>query len=151
MASGAGELQVRDLASAMETTLSDIIEFVTTPEFRAVYQELNELPAVERPDFVESVLLDDRQLTQRGIEVPEGVLIQRSAFGDRRPTLFCVVKYLPDEYRELWDKMTVTFDQAHGWEDIPTGPQAWREPLHPAELANLLSMNFNTNVAGSYE
>lgn len=127
--------RIHDLPSAMTGTLDDIIDFVTTPAFRAVVDELNDQPASAWPDFVESVLLDDAELERRGVTVPEDVLIQRSSFGDGRPTLFCVVKYLPEEYRDLWAKMTVTFDRGHDWADYPAGADAWKEPAHSALLA----------------
>jgi hypothetical protein len=81
-----------ELATVMRRTYDEIIDFVTTPEFEALMEEMGRLPAVERPRFVVSVLLNDEALKNRGIVVPDGLLIQRSAFGDRRPTLFVVKK-----------------------------------------------------------
>lgn len=127
--------RIHDLPSAMTATLDELIDFVSTPAFRTVVDDLNERPVADWPDFVEAVLLDESELERRGVVVPEGVLVQRSSFGDGRPTVFCVVKYLPEEYRDLWAKMTLTFDRAHDWADYPSDDGAWREPVHPAVLA----------------
>ena len=37
---------------------------------------------------------NEAERAARGFTVPEGILIQASAFGDRRPTLFAVKKFL---------------------------------------------------------
>ena len=63
-----------------------------------------------RDEIVERVvrrhLLVPGELERLGITPPEGILIQRSSFGDGRPTVFAVVKYLPNDYR----KVTITYD-----------------------------------------
>ena len=88
--------------------LTEIGEFVTLPEFRDLLDELEATPYEQRPAFVQRVLLQPEELEARGVDVPEGMTIQRSSFGDDRPTLFCVSKMLPDERR----KVTITFDNA---------------------------------------
>ncbi|WP_328914121.1 MULTISPECIES: hypothetical protein [unclassified Streptomyces] len=92
----------------MLDALMDIYTYARTPGFQAVLAEMNELPTLEAKTlFVRTVLLNPEALAARGIAPPEGVVIQRSRFADDRPTVFCVVKYLPDTTR----KMTLTFDQ----------------------------------------
>ena len=119
-----------ELAQVMRVAYDDLIEFVTTPEFRAVMEELKNLRSEERPAFVLSVLLNTKELTKRKIHTPDGILIQRSAFGDRRPTLFCVKKYLPDKYSNVWQNVNLTFDNQFLDESVSRAPEiAWREPL----------------------
>jgi hypothetical protein len=64
----------------------------------------------ERDDFVLAVLLDLEQQEIRGFRPPGDIVIQRSAFGDRRPTLFCLSKPLPPGMPMGWYKVTITFD-----------------------------------------
>ncbi len=94
-----------ELAQVMQANYNDLIDFVTTPEFKEVMKEFGSLHSQERPVFVVSVLLNNEELAKRGIQVPPGILIQRSAFGDRRPTLFCVKKHLPSEYADVWQNV----------------------------------------------
>lgn len=86
--------------------LLEVRDFVTGDEFVAMLQELYALPVQERDEFVRGTILDEDELEDRGIHVPEGLKIQRSRFGDGRPTLFCVAKLLSDGVR----KVTYTFD-----------------------------------------
>jgi|SRR5271157_384378 len=123
-----------ELAQAMRATYDDLIDFVTTQEFKAVMKEFRDLPSHERPAFVLSVLLDKEELDRRGVHAPDGILIQRSAFGDRRPTLFCVKKYLPERYRDVWQNVNLTFDNEFADESVSRAPEvAWRPPL-PIDL-----------------
>jgi hypothetical protein len=92
----------------MSEALTGLYHYVRTPAFRAVLGEMNALPTIREKDhFVRTVLLNPEQLAARGATPPEGVVVQRSRFEDARPTVFCVVKYLPDPTK----KMTITFDQ----------------------------------------
>ncbi|WP_433890219.1 hypothetical protein [Streptomyces sp. CA-111067] len=92
----------------MLDALMDIYEYARTPGFQAVLAEMNEIPTLEdKVLFVRTVLLSPEELGRRGIAPPEGVVVQRSRFADDRPTVFCLVKYLPDPTT----KMTLTFDQ----------------------------------------
>lgn len=86
-----------ELQAAMRTHYDKIIDFVTSEPFKALMEEMSKLSHLARPQFVHDVLLDKAELKRRGVVVPEGILIQRSAFGDRRPTLFAVKHFLPDE------------------------------------------------------
>lgn len=92
----------------MAEALTDLHQYVRTPGFRGLLDEMNKLPTIRAKDhFVRTVLLNAEQLEARGALPPEGVVVQRSRFQDSRPTVFCVVKYLPDPTK----KMTITFDQ----------------------------------------
>lgn len=88
--------------------LEDIRDFVTTDPFVTLLEELYELEPEQRDDFVRSTLLDEEQLAARDVHVPDGMKIQRSQFGDGRPTLFAVTKVMADGVR----KVTYTFDSS---------------------------------------
>ncbi len=124
-----------EIHAAARRTYDELIDFVTTPAFRAVAEELESLPEADRPDCVWNVFMDEVELTRRGVEVPNGVLVQRSTFGDRRPTLFCVKKYLPERFHAVIQNVNITFDNPHR-EHIPDDEKAWREPL-PVEIQAL--------------
>lgn len=96
----------RKLAAAM----AELKEFVERPRFQQVLAEMDKLPFAERDTFIRRHLLNPAELARRGITPPEGIVIQRSRFGDGRPTVFAVVKYLPQDYR----KVTITFDYREG-------------------------------------
>lgn len=133
-----GEFTQEELYRAMRDGYDDLIAFVTTPEFKAVYEEINELPEEKRPEYVRSVLLNEERLQEKGVVVPEDMVIQRSTFGDRRPTLFCVKKYIPEKFHDVWENVNITFDNTYDDDEVPTdGESAWRKPL-PVELHNLL-------------
>ena len=100
------------VATAIQDALRRVIAFASLPEFQKVVKELNEVPYEQRADFVESVLLDEDRLRDRGVSVPEDLIIQRSVFGDRRPTLFCLTKHL-EVQQGVWEKVTITFDNDH--------------------------------------
>lgn len=125
-----------ELTEAMHTTYSDLIDFVSTPEFGAIMQEMRALHHTARPAFVYDVLLRDDVLAERGVHRPPEVLIQRSAFGDRRPTIFVVKKFLPEKYKDVWQNMNITFDNDFIDASIGRDPQtSWRAPLSPDEQA----------------
>src|SRR4051794_1090648 len=75
-----------ELMRAMRATYDDVIAFITTPEFTAFFKEMLSLDPKARPAFVRDVLFSGEELRRRGFVVPGDILIQRSAFGDRRPT-----------------------------------------------------------------
>lgn len=122
-----------ELSGVMKDNYDDLINFVTTTEFREVFSELMNLTPHDRPKFVVDVFLDKEKLESKGVTVPEGILIQRSTFGDRRPTLFCVKKWLPKKYHHLWENVNITFDNPYDDEDVPRNEKAWRKPL-PTEV-----------------
>ncbi|MGW1642663.1 hypothetical protein [Streptomyces lavendulae] len=122
----------------MRRTYDELIDFVVTPEFQAVHRELMELPENERPEFVQRVLLDPDELRIRGVIVPSGILVQMSAFGDRRPTLFAVKKFLPEKYHRAWENVNFTFNNSYDESAIRRDAEnAWRAPL-PVALQNEL-------------
>lgn len=127
-----------ELAEAMRQTYAELIAFVTQPAFAAVYNELWSLPWQERPGFVRRVVLQPAELKRRGVEIPKGILIQASAFGDRRPTLFAVKKFLPKKFHNAWENVNLTFDNEYDDADISREPLvAWRKPL-PVSLQDAL-------------
>ncbi|WP_144750649.1 hypothetical protein [Curtobacterium pusillum] len=91
--------------------LEAIRDFITNDAFIRVLGELYDHAPEDRDAYVRSVLLDPEALRARGVIVPEGIKVQRSQFGDRRPTIFCVTKLMRDGVR----KVTYTFDN----ESIP--------------------------------
>lgn len=93
--------------------LEEIRDFITTDEFISLLGELYDLPPEDRDGYVRRILLDPDELGRRGIRTPDGIKIQRSQFGDHRPTIFCVTKLMSDGVR----KVTYTFDN----ESIPAG------------------------------
>jgi|GEM_PF-5591805 len=106
-------IDAQEFGHHISRALGDITEFVTTPEFTALMREFSRVAGDERNDFVRRVIINPDELARRGIRVPEDLIVQRSAFEDNRPTLFCVTKYLP-QMGMAKKKVTVTFDE--GWE-----------------------------------
>jgi hypothetical protein len=98
----------QDLNQAIQSAMGEIIDFTSKKEFQAVLSEMFSLPPHLRSEFVELVWLDKTVLRMRGLENREDLVIQRSEFADKRPTLFCVSKVLPPGLG--WHKVTVTFD-----------------------------------------
>lgn len=96
------------IGRAVRSALEEVREFIVTQPFHSMLDELWSLPPSERPAFVDRVILNRRERERRGVHVPADLVIQRSTFGDARPTLFCVTKKLPRE--ALWHKVTFTFD-----------------------------------------
>jgi len=99
-------------SGAIETEIKHGIEaigkFVTSAAFQKILADLGGLTEGARPRFIADELLDPVGRAERGLSVPDGMCIQRSAFADGRPTLFCVSKTLPLAYP--WHKVTITFD-----------------------------------------
>ncbi|WP_175948741.1 hypothetical protein [Burkholderia pyrrocinia] len=130
-----------ELAAAMREHYDKLIAFVSTPEFKSVHAELRRLPPTKRPEFVNAVLMQPQELARRGIVVPEGILIQLSAFGDRRPTLFAVKIFLPEKFHKAWENVNITFDNEFPDESVSRAPEkAWRCPL-PVELQSAALSN----------
>lgn len=127
-----------ELASVLHCIYEELLAFILTPPFRALYKELMALPPQDRPEFVTNVFVRRDELERRGVAVPDGILIQTSAFGDRRPTLFAVKKFLPERYRGAWKNANLTFFNEFKDDDISRDPaMAWRPPL-PIGLQNAL-------------
>ncbi|WEL22681.1 hypothetical protein [Halorhabdus sp. BNX81] len=130
---------------------SDLLDVFYSDAFQELYQEMQSLPETERPQFVEDVFLDETVLQEQGVNVPDDVLIQRSSFGDRRPTLFCLKKYLPEEYQEkfAWQNVNLTFDNEHENWPMFEGEDAWRKPMHYDLEKQILSKDLSSE--GSIE
>ena len=125
-----------ELTSIMRKTYDDVIAFVLTPSFKQFHKELYNLPAEDRPSFLASVLFNPLELERRGIHVPKDILIQRSAFRDRRPTLFAVKKFLLKKYHGAWENMNITFDNEYTDTEVSRDVEkSWRPPL-PVGLQN---------------
>ncbi len=107
----AAESPPASLQASMQEAIREIGAFAVRPPFQRLLQDLYGLPESERARFVADVVLNPEERSRRGIELPDGLIIQRSAFADARPTLFCVTKYLP-QASQPWRKVTVTFDSA---------------------------------------
>jgi hypothetical protein len=132
-----------DLREVMRKTYDEIIDFIVEPKFKAIIDELYRLPANRQPVYVKDVLLNLSELNRRDIEVPKDILIQRSSFGDNRPTLFVVKKYLPAEYQFAWENVNITFDTQPdpNYNEIVYGENAWDKPLPWEVRAALQAMD----------
>lgn len=138
-----------ELAAAMRQTYDELIAFVTEPAFQVVYKELRELPTTERPAFVNNVLLRPEELEKRAVCIPPGILIQTSAFGDRRPTLFAVKKFLPVKFHDAWENVNLTFDNEYDDEDVSRDPAVtWRKPLPVAVQNAMIEANIDLESVG---
>lgn len=96
-----------DLARWMADGLEAIGHYTATPGFQRMYAELRAMSRAEQADFVHRVLLDPGELGRRGLTPPDGIVIQRSEFGDQRFTSFCVTRRLP--HGAAWQRVTITF------------------------------------------
>jgi len=122
-----------ELQAVMREHYDKLIEFVSSQGFRSIFEDLMKVDPQHRPAFVQDVLLDEAKLAAYGVKVPEGILIQRSAFGDARPTLFAVKHFLPERYRNVWENVNLTFDNEYGDAAISREKDVcWRAPLQPA-------------------
>lgn len=80
-----------------------------------------------------------QSLANRGVNIHDGILIQKSSFGDRRPTIFVVKIFLPKDFNFAWENLNLTFDQEHQDSEIGKSAEAsWRKPL-PFEVQSALS------------
>jgi len=124
------EFDKDELSTAMRLYYNDIVEFITQPPFQALFSEMMAIPAKDRPQYVHDIWLNPAALAAQGLHVPDGILIQTSAFGDRRPTLFVVKKYLPEKYHCAWENVNWTFNNDFAENDVPNDPESsWRLPL----------------------
>ena len=140
-----------DLKNVIRQNYDSLIDFVVSTPFKALVDQLYELPIPDRATFVRNVLLDSEELKRRGVDVPTGILIQRSSFGDGRPTLFVVKKYLPKDYQVAWENVNLTFDIAHNLEEVRSGSDAWRKPIPWEVQAALYAMNLTSEDIKSIE
>jgi len=129
-----------ELQAVMRVHYDKIIDFITSTPFKTLMLEMSALSHLERPQFVHDVLLDKEALKQRGVVVPEGILIQRSAFGDRRPTLFAVKHFLPEKYTNVWQNVNITFDNFYLDDQVARDREVcWRAPLPPEVQAQAMA------------
>jgi hypothetical protein len=133
-----------ELSSVMKNNYEDIIEFIAQPVFQSLFIEMMNLQPNERPSFVNEVWLNSDELKKRGLDIPAGILIQTSAFGDRRPTLFVVKKFLPEKYHRVWENVNWTFNNDFKDEEVPSDPEnSWRLPLTVSAQNALLTKNID--------
>jgi hypothetical protein len=99
-----------ELSRWMAEGLQEIGAYAATEPFRRMYREMSAMSLEDKAHFVRTVLLNPRELDRLGLTPPAGIRFQRSEFGDRRPTVFCVSKALPEG--ALWKRITITYD--HG-------------------------------------
>jgi hypothetical protein len=127
-----------ELANVMRAYYDDLIAVVAQEPFRRFYFEMMALPQSERPRFIADHLFDPTGRASRGIHIPDDVLLQTSAFGDRRPTLFALKKMLPEKFTVAWENVNLTFDNEYDDATVPRDPEgAWRAPL-PVALQNAM-------------
>lgn len=131
------------LFAAMRSAYDELLNFAGRPEFQILLDELYSLPPHLRPSFVNEVIMDAEKMAERGLAPPDGILIQRSSFGDRRPTLFCIKKYIDERLQTHWQNVNLTFDNIYEGPEVPRGSDAWRRPLpfgvQQALVANLIT------------
>lgn len=129
-----------ELAGAMRSAYAELIDFVAQPAFCAVYREMWKLEASERPAFVNDVIVNRSELERRNVKIPDGILVQTSAFGDRRPTLFAVKKFLPEQFHAAWENVNLTFDNEYEDHEVSRDPKmAWRKPLPVSLQSDLIA------------
>ena len=119
---------VQRIKSEMLLGYEQLLDFASSSSFQRLLAELYDRPAEERPTFVIDVILDEDERRKRDVHVPHDILVLRSAFGDRRPTLFCLKKYLPVELHGYWQNVNITFDNPSE-EELTSEQLAWRKPL----------------------
>jgi len=137
-----------ELSQVMNEYYSHILEFILKPAFQETFAEMMSLEPTLRPRFVSDVWLEPQELERRGLRVPDGILIQTSAFGDRRPTLFVVKKLLPEKYHRAWENVNWTFNNEFKDEDVPNDPESsWRLPLAVSVQNALMSGGFDLQQA----
>ena len=119
-----------ELAGVMRQIYDELIELTLTDAFKAMHAELMSLPKTKRMDFVYGVVCQPEERAKRGVVAADGILFQTSAFGDRRPTLFVIKKFLPERYHGAWENLNITFDNPHDDASVSRDPaMAWRAPL----------------------
>lgn len=133
-----------ELRSVMRNHYDKIIDFITSEPFKRILYELSAMSHLARPQFVHDVLLNDEELKERGVDIPSGILIQRSAFGDRRPTLFAVKHFLPEKYASVWQNVNITFDNKYLDHEVTREKSlCWRAPIPPDIQANEMAAGTN--------
>jgi hypothetical protein len=132
---------VERVRSEMLAGYERLITFTESPPFQALLSELYSRPPTERPAFVVNVILDSQAREARGVFVPDDILVLRSAFGDRRPTLFCLKKYLSADLHRYWQNVNITFDNPDSAGIASNEAHAWRKPLSAGIQAAVVANN----------
>lgn len=123
------------LYGVMRSAYDELIDFIIDTTFKDVIEDMYKRPESERPGYVTDKIMNPEYLRSRGIKVPKDILIQRSSFGDGRPTLFVVKKYLEENDRDIWENVNITFDQeSDSGEDKPPDI-SWQKPLPPCVVS----------------
>lgn len=139
-----------ELISMMKEYHEDLIQFAPCPAFQLLFAEMMNLKASERPLYVHNVWLEPEVLKEKGLVVPPNILIQTSAFGDRRPTLFVIKKFLPKKYQKAWENVNWTFNNEFKEEDVPFDPEnSWRLPLAVNIQNALISKDISLQSIGN--
>ena len=122
-----------ELTQAMQSNYDDLLAFFYSDDFQRVHQYMQDMTAQARAAFVRDVLINPEKLKEEfGIVVPDGIMIQRSAFGDRRPTVYCLKKWLPEKYHVVWENTNLTFDEIFDDQSVSRdASSSWRAPVRP--------------------
>lgn len=96
----------RDRYEESLSILKDIKSFAKQNNFQELLNELYSQPVEKMNAFVHDKIINEGALRERGVEVPDDIIVQRSAFADDRPTLFCITKYASNKKT----KLTITYD-----------------------------------------
>ncbi|MGW6123086.1 hypothetical protein ACWFRF_28875 [Nocardia sp. NPDC055165] len=131
------------VAEEMRRGYEILLRVATDEAFRRLVDELYAQPEQARPAYVAEHILDPSARASAGVHIPDDVLVLRSSFGDRRPTLFCLKWYLPADLRRYWKNVNITFDNPTEPGTVPTDDRAWRKPLIPSVQAMLLEQEPN--------
>ncbi len=123
------------LYKIMRETYDELIDFIVDTPFKELIETMYKEPEDARPAFVTDKILNGEYLASQGIKVPDDILIQRSSFGDGRPTLFVVKKYLGEENRDIWENVNITFDQESDDGEVKSPEVSWQKPLPPSLLS----------------
>jgi hypothetical protein len=126
-----------------------LLQVAATDAFQRLLGELYELPPSERPHFVTAVILRQEEREARGVFLPDDILVLRSAFGDRRPTLFCLKRYLSRDLHRYWQNVNLTFDNAVPDETVPRDERAWRKPLAATVQAAVIANGLDAEAIDS--
>lgn len=133
-----------DLTAAMQSNYDDLLAFFYSDAFQGVHQHMQTLTPKARAAFVRDVVIQPEALKEQfGVSVPDDIMIQRSAFGDRRPTVYCLKKWLPEKFHVVWENTNLTFDELY--EDGAVSRQAetsWRAPIRPDIQAILVAAGY---------
>lgn len=127
--------RAKHLYQQMRKSYDELIDFIVDTPMKDIIEEMYTMPEDERPDFVSEKILNPEYLAGAGVSIPDDILIQRSSFGDGRPTLFVVKKYLDEDDRDIWENVNITFDQEADDGEQKAPEVSWQKPLPPTVLS----------------